>query len=172
MAKKPVGEMVVSLDLETTAYTNAQKKILAESKEAAATINSNFQRLGVTSDEIYAAMATRAELAFSKIGLSAKSSLAEVERSYAAMVTSINVANQKMNANPLFETLGIRSMAAIEAQKASVIASFDAIKTIGFKNDQERINAEHAKNEQLKTLNKEMVGDHEMSMASMPLTMS
>ena len=167
MARKPVGEMVVSLDLETTAYTNAKKKILAESKEAAATINSNFQRLGVTSDEIYTAMATRAELAFSKIGLSAKASLAEVERSYAAMVTSINVANQKMNANPLFETLGIRSMAAIEAQKASVIASFDAIKTIGFKNDQERINAERAKNEQLKTLNKEMVGDHEMSMASM-----
>ena len=156
MAKKPVGTMVVSLDLETAAYTKAQQKILAESKEAASTINANFQRLGVTSDQIYAAMATRAELAFRKIGLSAKSSLAEVERSYAAMVTTINAANQQMANNPLFETLGIRSHAAIEAQKAAVIASFEAIKVIGFKNDQERLAVEAATNVKLIALNNEL----------------
>jgi len=167
MAAKPVGKMVVSLDLETAAYTKAQKKILSESKEAANTINGNFQRLGVTSDEIYTAMATRAELAFRKIGLSAKASLAEVERSYAAMVVTTNTAKQQMANNPLFTSLGIRSIAAIEAQKAAVIATFEAIKTIGFKNDQERINATRAYNAKLKELNKEMTGDHEMSMASM-----
>jgi hypothetical protein len=167
MAGKPVGVMTISLDLETAAYTKAQQKILNESKEAASTINANFQRLGVTSDQIYTAMATRAEAAFRKIGLSSKASLAEVERAYAAMVSSINTSNQQMAKNPLFETLGIRSMAAIEAQKKAVIDSFEAIKTIGFKNHQEEINAVKAKNEQLKILNKEMTGEHEMSMASM-----
>ena len=167
MAKKPVGEMVISLDLETAAYTKAQQKILAESKEAAKTINANFQRLGVTSDELYTAMSNRAELAFRKIGLSAKSSLAEVERSYAAMVASVNTTNQKMAANPLFETLGIRSVAAIKAQRDAVMASYEGIKTIGNHTAQDLINIERAKNEKLKELNKEMQGSHEMSMASM-----
>ena len=164
---KPVGTMVISLDLETAAYTKSQQKILAESKEAASTINGNFQRLGVTSDQIYTAMATRAELAFRKIGLSGKSSLAEVERSYAEMVAKVNASNQQMAKNPLFETLGIRSQAAIEAQKKAVIASYEAIKTTGNATARDLVNIERAKNEQLKTLNKEMVGDHEMSMASM-----
>jgi len=167
MAKKPVGEMVISLDLETAAYTKAQQKILSESKEAANTINGNFKRLGVTSDELYAAMATRAEASFRKIGLSAKSSLAEVERSYAAMVSSINTSKKQMAKNPLFETLGIRSVAAIEAQKAAVIASYDAIKTTGNHTAQDLVNIERAKNEKLKELNKEMTGHHEMSLASM-----
>lgn len=63
--------------------------------------------------------------------------------------------------------LGVRSTAAIEAEKRAVIASYDSIRGTVQRGSQDWINIERAKNERLKQLNREMVGDHERSIASM-----
>ena len=66
-----------------------------------------------------------------------------------------------------YAALGIRPQAIIQEQMALVSANAAAVQALTTKGSQDWINAERAKNEQLKKLNAEMVGDHEMSMAAM-----
>jgi len=69
-----------------------------------------------------------------------------------------------------WQIMGIRPTAAIEADKAAVLQSYATLTAAAKGNQQELINLERAKNDQLKKLNAEMVGDHEISMASMTRT--
>jgi hypothetical protein len=162
-----LGQIYVELDLDWTPFQKSQERLKAEATSAAATIEGNFKRLGVTSDTVFQAMANKAVLAFDSIKTGGKASASEVERAYASMVAKINTINQDMTKNPLFEQMGIRSVAAINAQKAAVISSYETIKASGSASAQDLINIERAKNAKLKELNAEMVGSHEMSMASL-----
>jgi hypothetical protein len=83
------------------------------------------------------------------------------------MVAKINQINQEITKNPLFEQLGIRSNAAIEENKKAVMRSYDTLAIAAKGNHTELVRLEAAKNEQLKRLNDEMVGTHNMSMAAM-----
>ena len=164
---KPVGEIIISLDLDPTAYTAGQKKILAGAQEAVGSIDAQWRKLGGNCDAYYAAMVQSAINSYNKIAAAAKTSAAEQFRAQSAMVAKINTLNQQMAANPLYETLGIKSQAAYKAQEAAIMASYNTIKKSGTATADDLIRIERAKNEKLKALNKEMAGEHEMSMASM-----
>ena len=162
-----LGVVFVELDLDKTKFEKGQQQIIQQANSTALSIEKNYQILGVKSDNIFNAMARGARNAYERIAASSKTSADEQYRAQAAMVAKINSLNQEMTKNPLYETLGIRSVAAINAQKDAVIRSFDTISQHVQKGSQDWINIERAKNEKLKELGKEMVGSHEMSMASM-----
>lgn len=164
---KPVGEIIIALDLDPTAYTAGQKKILAGAKEAVGSIDAQWRKLGGNCDAYYAAMVQSAINSYNKIAAAAKTSSAEQFRAQSAMVAQVNALHQKMNANPLYETLGIKSQAAYKAQEAAIMASYNTIKQSGTATADDLVRIERAKNEKLKALTKEMAGEHEMSMAAM-----
>jgi hypothetical protein len=161
------GTVFVELGLDYSEFEKGQYRLLKESEAAASTIEGNYKRLQISSDTMYQAMANRAILSYQAITKESQASAAEQFRAQSAMVAKINSLNMDAAKNPLYETLGLRSVAAINAQKSAVIASYETIKKSGTASAQDLINIEHAKNAKLKELNKEMVGDHEMSMASM-----
>lgn len=162
-----LGSIFVELDLDRTKFERGQYEILKNAQQTALSIEKNYKILGVKSDEIYQAMANGAINANARIANAAKASADEQFRAQSAMVAKTNALNMDMAKNPLFETLGIRSTAAIEAQKAAVIRSYDTIRTQGNVTARDLVNIEKAKNDKLKDLNREMVGNHEMSMAGM-----
>lgn len=162
-----LGTIYVELDLDYSKFEKGQQKILSEAKSTSLSVEKNWKILGEKSDIIYKAMANGAINAYNMISNRANTSAAEQFRAQSAMVAKINALNMSMTKNSLYETLGVRSVAAIEAQKAAVISSYETIKKSGVATSQDLINIERAKNLKLKELNKEMVGDHEMSMAAM-----
>ena len=151
-----LGVAYVELDMDFTPFRKAQATLVNESKVAGKTIEENFKRIGVTSDQMYQAMANRAIKAFEKIGLSHKSSFDEVERSYAATVAKINALNNEMTKNPLYDTLGVKSQASIEAQKTAIITSYQAIKDSGSATAIDLVNIEKAKTAKIIALNNEL----------------
>jgi hypothetical protein len=161
-----LGTIYVELDLKYDKFEKSQHNLLKQSEKAAETIEGNFRRIGVTSDTIFQAMANKSVLAFEAITKASNTSLAERERAYSAHIAKINQLNQDMTKNPLFETMGIRSTAAIKAQMAAVESSYLAIKNSASRSAQDLINIERAKNAKLKELNAEMVGHHEWSAAA------
>ena len=162
-----VGTIFVELDLDYSKFERGQINLLNASKQAADKVETNWRALGQKSDTIFQAMANRAVLAYEKISKEATASAAEQFRAQSAMVAKINALNKEMARNPLYETLGIKSVKAFNEQKAAIIASYDTIKKSGTATAQDLVNIERAKNQRLRELNKEMVGDHEMSMAAM-----
>jgi len=66
-----------------------------------------------------------------------------------------------------WQTLNIRSTAAIKNQMELTTAAATQLQAQHVKGSQDWLNIEKAKNDQLKHLNKEMVMDHDMSMAAM-----
>jgi hypothetical protein len=162
-----LGIVYVELDLDKTKFERNQQQIIQQANSTALSIEKNYQILGVKSDNIYNAMAQGARNAYERIANASKVSADEQFRAQSAMVAKINSLNQEMTKNPLYEQMGIRSMAAINAQKNAVMLSYDTLKTAAAGNATEIVRLEKAKNEKLKELNKEMTGQHEMSMASM-----
>jgi hypothetical protein len=162
-----VGTVFTELDLDFSKFERNQQKLLASAQSTSLSVEKNWQALGAKSDVIYQAMANGAINAYNMISNRAQTSAAEQFRAQSAMIAKVNSLNMEAAKSPLYETLGIRSKSAIEAQKTAVITSYEAIKKSGTASSQDLINIEHAKNEKLKSLNKEMVGDHEMSMAAM-----
>ena len=163
----PVGTMYVVLDMDASEYKKTQAEIFADAGKKTDAINKIYRTVGTQSDAMYAAMKTNISSALDAIEKKHKGSYDEILRAQAGAQAKINALNQQMTKNPLYEELGIRSVAAIEAQKAAVVSSYETIRRSGAATSQDLVNIEHAKNEKLKALNKEMVGDHEMSMASM-----
>ncbi len=53
---KPIGEMVIDLNLDPTQYNNAQKRILSEAKEATGSIDYQWKKLGGRTDAYFDAM--------------------------------------------------------------------------------------------------------------------
>jgi len=162
-----LGVIFVELDIDKDRWTRANRAVLEESKQTSLNVEENFKKLGVRSDVIYKTMANNAIEAFNSIKYHSKATADEIFRSQSAMVAKINSLNQEMKRNPLYETLGIRSVAAINAQKEAIISSYQTIKASGAASAQDLVNLERAKNAKLKELNKEMVGQHDMSMAAM-----
>jgi hypothetical protein len=85
----------------------------------------------------------------------------DVERTKKATADKIAATNEHYN------TLGMKSAASINEQIANVTKAATAQQLIVGKSSEDWIRIERAKNEKLKELNKEMTGQHEMSMASM-----
>jgi hypothetical protein len=162
-----LGTVFVELEIDDSKFTRSERKILDEARSTALSVEKNWRIIGEKSDLMYTAMEHRAVNAYNAIANNAKSSAAEQIRAQAQMVSQINNLNMQMARNPLYETLGVRSQAAIEAQKAAVISSYNTIKASGAATAQDLVNIERAKNERLKELNKEMAGEHEMNMAAM-----
>lgn len=166
-----VGLLYFELDLDTTKFVKQQEALNKQIKNVAQNTNEalqlGYQNLGVKADAFYQLQANLAIKSYERITQSANTSAAEQVRAQSSMVAKINAINQEMTKNPLYEQMGIRSMAAINESKAAVLRSFDTLKTAAAGNAAEIVRLEKAKNEQLKTLNKEMTGEHEMSMASM-----
>lgn len=162
-----LGTIYVELDLDYTKFEKGQQRILSEAKATSLSVEKNWRILGEKSDAIYNAMANGAINAYNMIASRASTSAAEQFRAQSASVAKINALNNQMAKNPLYETLGIKSVAAIESQKAAIISSYNTIKSSGTATAQDLINIERAKNNQIKQLNKELVGSHEINMASM-----
>jgi len=169
MAKKPVGEMVISLDLDPSAYTNAEKKILAGSKESTGSIDANWKKLSGKCDTYYDEMRKGYENACQKIVGNAKATTLEIERAYANLNSKLKSLNsdQYATTNAHYNTLGMKSAASINAQIDDVKRAATAQQAIVGKSSEDWIRIERAKNEQLKTLNREMVGNHDYSLAAM-----
>lgn len=157
---KPVGTMFAEVDLD---LTKVEQKMVALHKrlvDGASKSEEAFKTLGVASDRMFASQKAVADTAYNAIKNKAESTAADIVRSQSAMVAKINSLNAQMAKNHLYETLGVRSVAAIEAQKAAVISAYDTIKKSGTATSQDLINIERAKNTKLKELNDEMVGNH------------
>lgn len=165
------GTIYTELDIDLSKFQAKQKTIVNQisklGKDSEVALTQGFMNLGVTADNVFRLMAVSAQKSYEKITNSAKTTAAEQVRAQSAMVAKINSLNMEMTKNPLYETLGIRSVAAIEAQKKAVMESFNTISQHVQKGSQDWINIEKAKNAKLKELNKEMVGEHDMSMAAM-----
>jgi len=166
-----VGLLYFEIELDTTKFVKQQNDLNAKIKNLAQdtdkSLQLSYQNLGVKADAYYQLQANLAIKSYERINRAAKQSADEQVRAQSAMVAKINSINQQMTANPLYETLGIKSQAAYKAQEAAIIASYDTIKKSSMATSEDLVRIERAKNEKLKQLNKEMVGDHEMSMASM-----
>lgn len=166
-----IATLYTELDLDLSKFQAKQKKLLEDIKKVGADSETALQRgftnLGITSDGVYKLMVEKARVSYERIAQSAKKSADEQFRAQSAMVAKINSLNQQMTSNPLYETLGIKSQAAYKAQEAAIMASYNTIKNSGMASSEDLIRIERAKNAKLKELNNEMVGSHEMSMASM-----
>lgn len=162
-----IGTIYTELDLDFTKFEKNQQKLLQSAKEASASVEKNWQNLKAKSDTIFQAMANSAILSYDKIAKQANVSAEEQFRAQSAMVAKINSINQDMAKNPLYETLGIRSKAAIDAQKSAILLSYDTIKKSGLASAQDLINIERAKNEQIKKLDDELLGKKETNLAAL-----
>lgn len=187
---KRLGTVFVELGLDSTAYTASEKKVLAGAKEATGSIEANWKQLGGKCDAYYDAMAKSFMNSHQRIINSGFQTTETIARSYALMNAKLAAldkeryaskyaaleaekaatlsAQKAMQAN--WANLGIRSTAAIEAQKAAVMASFNTISQNVQKGSQDWINIEKAKNSKIKELNAELVGDHDISWRSMTNT--
>jgi len=166
-----VGLLYFELDLDTTKFVKQQENLNKQIKNVAQNTNEalqlGYQNLGVRADAYYQLQANLAIKSYERITQAAKQSADEQFRAQSAMVAKINSINAEMTKNPLYEQLGIRSMAAINESKAAAMRNYETLKAAAAGNAAEIVRLERAKNDKLKELNKEMTGDHEMSMASM-----
>ena len=106
-----IATLYTELDLDLTKFQAKQKKLLADIEKVATDSDTALQRgfmnLGVTSNRVYDLMVEKARVSYERIAQSANQSAAEQFRAQSAMVAKINSLNQQINANPLYETLGI-----------------------------------------------------------------
>lgn len=163
------GKVYVRLVLDDETYKQKLSEDIKNTEATAQNIAKVWNFLGSKTDEYYNNQIKGAKNALTYIQHAHESTYNDIFRAQSAMTAKINAMNQEM-VNPMkqmWETLGIKSQASIQAQKSAIISSFDEIKKSGTATQQDLINLEKAKNEKLKALNKEMVGDHEMSMAAM-----
>lgn len=88
-----VGTIFVELDLDDSKLSTKQKQILQASNEASLSMETNFKRLGGTTDAMYTAMRQAAQNAADAIVNSSKASTDEIRRAQEALsarVTSLN----------------------------------------------------------------------------------
>jgi hypothetical protein len=168
-----IATLYTELDLDMTKFQAKQKKLLDDIKKVGAdsetALQRSFMNLGVTSDSVYKLMLEKARVSYEQIATSGKASAAEQVRAQQAMAAQIKAINDKMaeGANAHYATLGMKSAASINEQIANVTKAATAQQLIVGKSSEDWVRIERAKNEKLKELNKEMTGEHEMSMASM-----
>lgn len=151
-----LSTLYVEMDLDRSKFEKNQAQILYNSITTSLEIEKNYRKLGIKFDVIYQAMANGAINAYAHIANSAKASADEQFRAQSAMVAKINALNIEMANNPLYATLGVRSLAAINAQKAAIIESYNTINATVEKGSIDQINIEAAKNAKLIALDNEL----------------
>lgn len=95
MAGKPIGTIYAELDLDTSKYTAAQKKILYDSQTYAINVENSWKVLGQKSDVMYNAMRQQAINAYENIKARATSSAAEIVRAEEAKNARIKSLNEQ-----------------------------------------------------------------------------
>jgi hypothetical protein len=151
-----LGTVFVELEIDDSKFTRSERKILDEARSTSLSIEKNWRVIGEKSDLMYTAMQQRAINAYEAIKNNAKASADEQIRAQAQMVAKINSLNMEMARNPLFETLGVKSVAAIEAQKKAIILSYETIKASGQVTATDLVNIEAAKVAKIKALNEDL----------------
>jgi hypothetical protein len=164
---KPVGVAFAEINLDSTPMERGLKKANDALTEGTIKVENAYKSLGLKSDQVFNMMKANAVAAANFIKNKTLSSTEEIIRAQSAAATRISAINQQMMSNDYWKTLGVRSTAAINDQINLVKTSAVAQQSIFTKGSQDWINIERAKNAKLKELNREMVGEHEASMASM-----
>jgi len=161
------GKIFVQLKLDDKEYKQRLSDDLTSTEATTKGIEAAWRALGAKTERSYDLQAKAAQNAYTLIKNSAQSTANDIVRAEEAKVAKLNSINQQLTKSSYYETLGIKSTAAITAQKEAVIEAANKIQSTVQKNSQDWINVENAKNAKLKELNKEIVGDHDMSMAAM-----
>lgn len=161
------GKIFVQLKLDDKEYKQRLSDDLTSTEATTKGIEAAWKALGAKTEQSFNLQAKAAQNAYTLIKNSAQSTANDIVRAEEAKVAKINYINQQLTKSSYYETLGIKSTAAIKAQRDAVIEAANKIQSTVQKNSQDWINVENAKNAKLKELNKEMVGDHDMSMAAM-----
>jgi uncharacterized protein YihD (DUF1040 family) len=180
MPGKPVGTAFAELDLDLTPFERKLKTAYDKTIEGTQKFEQTFKQLGISSDRLIESQRQMAIASYEAIANSAKSSANDIIRAEEAKNARLLALENQRNSTMLgsWNNLGIKSQASIEAQKAAIISSFDAIKNSSVSTSDDIVRAEIAKNEKLKSLQNELyghhktlfekiVGDHEASVAGM-----
>jgi hypothetical protein len=137
MAGQSVGVIFAELDLDTTKYTAAQKRILYESQTMAVNVEQSWKTLGQKSDVMYEAMKQSAINAYEGIKGRATSTAAEIIRAETAKNARINELNNQMTAGQtsFFSSMKANWIAAAAAIGGSLYAANEVfnVVTIGVK---------------------------------------
>lgn len=181
------ASLIAEINLDRTKYDKAIDDIVANAEVTTIKIEKAWKGLGVKTDQYFENQRIAAEKNYRKITESAETTANErlaAEKALADKIEAINkkqyaavnaykreseelIAKQRAIQEGYWNTLGIKSTATIKAQKEEIINATNQIQAQHTKGSQDWINVENAKNAKLKELNKEMVGDHDMSMAAM-----
>ena len=155
-----LGTIFVELNLDDKVYKQRLSETLKSTEATARGMETAWKALGVKTDAQYDAQRRAAENAYTLIKNSATSTANDIVRAEEAKVAKIKAITDQQNSymTGYWNTLGIKSTATINEQKAQVITAFDKIKGTVDKGSQDWINIENAKNAKLKSLNDEMVG--------------
>jgi hypothetical protein len=164
---KPVGVAFAEINLDSTPMERNLKRMNEVLTDGTIKVENAYKSLGLKSDQVFNMMKANATAAVEFIKNKTLSSTEEIMRAQAAAAVKINSINQSLMSNDYWKTLGVRSTEAIKSQMNLIKEAATSQQSIYTKGSQDWINIERAKNTKLKELNKEMVGEHEMSMASM-----
>ena len=163
------GSMIFSMGMDRSEFSDGLQKTIKDTEKAGVEIGSAWKSLRTKTDAEYNAMSANAIASYTAIKNAGVHSAEEIARAQYVATAQVNNVWKKQFAdqNQMWNDLGIRSQKAIKSQIDQVTAAATATQTSVKKGSQEWINIETAKNNKLKELNNEMMGQHEMSMASM-----
>jgi hypothetical protein len=174
------GSLIFEMDLDRSKMEKGLQDQLKSVENKSQSIEKAWSNLGTKSDEHFnrtKAIAIKSYEQISQAGFKSAEEQARAMMMLSAKVEALTAKQQISQANQSkamamqaavpWDNLGIRSTAAIRSQIDAVNASYATIKKQAGLSSQDLINIERGKNEQLKQLNAEMVGQHDMSMAAM-----
>jgi len=181
------AQLITEIDLDRSKYDKKLDESVEAANLATVKIESAFKKLGLRTDESYEKQRVAITTFYKKIINDANSSANEraaAEEMLAKKIEAINsrqysalnsmraaekksIDDAQKTQDGYWTTMGVRSNAVIEAQKRQVIDHYNALVSRAGASDQELLRLGAAKNQQLKKLNDEMAGHHEMSLASM-----
>jgi hypothetical protein len=181
------AQLITEIDLDRSKYDKKLDETVEAANTATIKIEKAFKELGVRTDQSYQDQKTAITKFYRTITEDATVSANERANAEAMLHKKIEALNakqysgirtltaQKMQVDKnyqdsqeqMWRTLGTRSDQAIESQKQHIMNSYSQLKSQAVGNSTELVRLEAAKNAQLKALSDEMVGKHEMSMASM-----
>lgn len=164
-----IGQLIVEIDADRSKYDKKVDEMVQSSGLETKKIGDSWKALGVKNDEHYAKLTANYKRHHNKLitdtQLSANERLA-IETQLQAKLAA-NEAKHYAARNAPYKTMGIRSNAAIEIEKTAVSNAYAAMVVATQVGTTERYRINQAFNEKIKTLNNELTGHHEMSMAAM-----
>jgi len=156
MSAGRVGVIFVELDLDRSRFIGAQKAVYDDAVSTSLKIEQNYKSLGIKSAAYFDVLQQRASNAYTMIANKFLESTASQVRAHAAMVAQINATRIDMTQNSLFDSLGVKSQANIEAQKSAIVSSYNTLIATTHRTATDLINLEAAKNAKLTALDNEL----------------